>query len=638
MVEGAHARGRPAVVVLTGPAGVGKTALATHLLHTHEHWGRDGAFFVDLRGLSTPPTDPHEALGSLLHTVGIDRANLPADTATRAAWWRSATASTTITVLADNALTAAQVRPLLPAGPQTTLVVTSRSPLAGLRLHGARTIEVPPLNDTEGARLLTALAPAPSPGSDTAVLRRISALCSGLPVALTTLALGHGTHHRARTWNQVEHHLTTARLAHLDATGRHLDMDTTVSAAFDLSYTALPAETARLYRRLGWHPGPDITTDTAAPLTGRSAPECAQGLDTLARHHLLVRNGERYTFHDLIRLHAAHRADQDETPTEQNAALARLTASFAAQAGAADALIRPYAGTVPTGAEVGFTDTAHALGWLETEHANLTAIAIIATDLNRTHDALHLLHGLWCLFLHHSRTTPWMNAVTPAIAAAHHRGDDHTRAVLLNNRALLHSHLGDTPAAMADLDTAQTLWTLLDDQVRLAQTLQRKGSVAFRAHLYDQAIDHLTHAVTVDETTGVTHNRAISHFMLGRAHHALNAHRRAVDHLTLALDLLEDDRYNRARIRTVLGGALTDLGEYDRAEQTLQEALAGMGEHGSASGQGKAWEALGDLARHQGEQARAQDAYRKAHELLPPTDPAHQRVSDHLHPPRPQRE
>lgn len=634
-IESAHTRGRPAVVVITGPAGSGKTALATYLLHTHDHLGRNGEFFVDLRGLSKPPTDPHEALGSLLHTVGVDRSDLPTDTATRAAWWRSATASTTIAILADNALTAAQVRPLLPTGPHTTVLVTSRSPLAGLRLHDARTIELEPMGPAEGAQLLAAFSPSPPPAADTAVLYRINSLCSGLPIALSTLAIGHGTHHRARTWHQVEHHLTTsARLDHLDATSQLLDMDTTVSAAFDLSYTALPYEAAQLYRRLGWHPGPDITLESAASLTDRPTSECAQNLDTLTHHHLLVRNDDRYTFHDLIRLHAARRADQDETPAARTTALIRLTGTFADRAAAADTIIRPYTGAAPSTAAT-FTDTERALEWLETEHANLTALAITATELGRTPNTLHLLAGLWCLFLHHSRTTPWMSAAAPALTHAHHQGDDHTRAVLLNNRALIHSHLNDTHAAMDDLDTAQNLWTRLGDQVRLAQTLQRKGSVTFRAHLYDQAIDHLTHAITVDNATGITHNRAISHFMLGRAHHAQGAHTRAAAHLTQALELLEDDHYNQARIHTALGGVLTTLGEYGRAQQVLEEALAGMIRHGSASGQGKAWEVLGDLARHRGEQDQAADAYHRAHELLSPTDPAHQRVKAHLHRPAP---
>lgn len=634
-IESAHTHGHPAVVVISGPAGSGKTALATHLLHTHDHLGRHGEFFVDLRGLSRPPTDPHEALGSLLHTVGIDRSDLPADTATRAAWWRSATASTSIAVLVDNALTAAQVRPLLPAGPHTTVLVTSRSPLAGLRLHGARTIELEPMSDTEGVRLLAAFSSHPPSAADTAVLHRISSLCSGLPIALTTLAIGHGTHHRARTWHQVEHHLTTsARLDHLDATSRLLDMETTVSAAFDLSYDALPFEAAHLYRHLGWHPGPDITLESAASLTDRPTPECAQNLDILVHHHLLVRKDDRYAFHDLIRLHAAHRADQDETPAARIAALTRLIGSCADRAAAADAVIRPYTGAAPTTVAT-FTDTAHALEWLDIEHANLTALAITATGLGRTSDTPHLLAGLWCLFLHHSRTTPWMSAAAPAITHAHHQGDEYTHAVLLNNRALIHSHLGDTHAAMNDLATAQNLWTGLGDQMRLAQTLQRKGSVTFRAHLYDQAIDHLTHAVTVDEAIGVTHNRAISHFMLGRAHHAQGTDTRAAEHLTQALALLEDDPYNQARIHTTLGSVLTTLGEYDRARQVLEEAVAGMLRHGSTSGQGKAWEILGDLARHRGKQGQAADAYDKARKLLPPTDPAHQRVSAHLHRPAP---
>lgn len=562
--------------------------------------------------------------------MGIDRSDLPTDTATRAAWWRSATASTTIAMLVDNALTAAQVRPLLPSGPQTTVLITSRSPLAGLRLHGADTIELKPMSQTEGARLLSAFCATPPPEADATVLLRISSLCSGLPIALTTLAIGHGTHHQARTWHQVEHHLTaSSRLEHLDATSQLLEMDTTVSAAFDLSYDALSQEAAHLYRHLGWHPGPDLTLEAAAALAGKPSSECAQYLDDLTRQHLIVRNDDRYAFHDLIRLHAARRAERGETPAARDAALTRLTTDFAGRAEAADAVIRPYTGPTPSPAAT-FADTAQALAWLETEHANLVALTATAVDLGLSLDSLHLLDGLWCLFLHHSRTTPWLSAANPAIAHARDHGNDRTRALLLNNRALVRSHLGDTHAALEDLGDAEIIWNHLDDQVRLAQTLQRKGSVTFRARLHAQSIDHLTRAVSVDEATGITHNRAISHFMLGRAHHARGASTLAAEHLTQALELLEDDPYNEARIRTTLGGVLASLGEYDRARQVLEEALAGMLRHGSASGLGKTWEVLGDLYREQGQPEHAEDAYRRAHELLPATDPAHQRVSAYL--------
>ena len=64
------------------------------------------------------------------------------------------TADRALSLLLDNAVSAAQVRPLLPSSPRSVAVVTSRWRLSGLSIDGARFVEVDPLNVADSVALL----------------------------------------------------------------------------------------------------------------------------------------------------------------------------------------------------------------------------------------------------------------------------------------------------------------------------------------------------------------------------------------------------------------------------------------------------------------------------------------------------
>ncbi|MFF8768037.1 tetratricopeptide repeat protein [Nocardiopsis dassonvillei] len=631
-VSRAHARGRHALVVITGSAGVGKSALAAEFLRAHPELGGGGQLFVDLHGFSPgPPADPHDVLDVLLRAVGVQIGTAPADLATRAAWWRSATAHAPVSLLLDDALSAAQVRALLPGGDRGTVVVTTRLRLAGLRLDGGQFVDLHPMTGAEGVALLSELSGrSPAGEADQKAMHGVVTLCSALPVAVCTVAVDHGT--RSRTWRDTERRLRSAprRLDHLDTASREMGMDVSVRNAFDLSYASLPVFPALLYRRLAWHPGPDVTGELAAHLTGRPAAECEAGLAALTRHHLLTEHSaERFSFHDLLRLHAAEKAEAEEDSGARHRSLTRLVSGFADLAVSADAVLRPYAGNraVPGSP---FTDAAQATAWLNRERDNLAALAELAPQLGAHEHVPRLLDGLWSLFLHHGQARLWLRAAAPVLGEPSADLEETTVARLLNNRALVHSHLAGVEEAMADLDAAERVWRRHQDLERLAQTQQRRGIVAFQNHLPGQAADHLALAVATDERTGVTHNLAISLFMLGRARHALGDLGPARLALERALPLLDGDAYNQARTRIVLGTVLAAMEEFASASAELDRALEVMRERGSASGQGKALEAIGELAERRGEPGRAREAYERAVELLLPTDPARLRVEERL--------
>ncbi|CAM5729357.1 hypothetical protein SANTM175S_11017 [Streptomyces antimycoticus] len=116
---------------------------------------------------------------------------MPADMAEKASLWRSRTADARIAVVLDNAFTAAQVRPLLHAGPGGLTVVTSRRRLTGLRMDGAAMHQLEALEPAAGAELLSRAIGDDRVANEPQAARQVVALCAGLPLAVC-LAFGGG--------------------------------------------------------------------------------------------------------------------------------------------------------------------------------------------------------------------------------------------------------------------------------------------------------------------------------------------------------------------------------------------------------------------------------------------------------------
>ncbi|MFC7613407.1 BTAD domain-containing putative transcriptional regulator [Actinokineospora soli] len=106
------------VAVVSGAAGVGKTALAVHWAHRVRDRFPDGQLSVDLRGYAsrTPPST-HEVLVRFLHALGVPPERVPVDSDEAIGLYRTMLAGKRVLVLLDNAAAAEQVRPLLPGSP-----------------------------------------------------------------------------------------------------------------------------------------------------------------------------------------------------------------------------------------------------------------------------------------------------------------------------------------------------------------------------------------------------------------------------------------------------------------------------------------------------------------------------------------
>jgi DNA-binding SARP family transcriptional activator len=115
-----------------------------------------------------------------------------------------------------------------------------------------------------------------------------------------------------------------------------------VRAVFSWSYRRLPSLTARMFRLLGVHPGPDISAAAAASLAESSLSQARAALSQLTRAHLLAEPGPgRFAFHDLLRAYAAERADAEDSQADRRAAVHRVLDHYLHTANAAARVLHP---------------------------------------------------------------------------------------------------------------------------------------------------------------------------------------------------------------------------------------------------------------------------------------------------------
>ena len=313
-----------AIAVVSGTAGVGKTALAIHWAHRVRDRFPDGQLYVNLRGFDPAerPVPPADALAGFLDALSEPGQRLPADLDARGALFRSLLAGRRMLLVLDNARDAEQVQPLLPSTGACHVLITSRSQLQGLiAMTGAFPLSLDLLSAQESRELLTARLSPDRVHAAPAAVDDIAEHCAGLPLALAIVA--------ARAASRPGFALD-AIAAQLRVPRNRLDVlhggdpATDLRAMFSWSYRALGERAQRLFALLGLHQGSDISVPAAASLSGVPCREAEHDLAQLTGAHLLTEHSPgRYTFHDLLRAYAV---DHSRTvdPSQQRAAVHRV--------------------------------------------------------------------------------------------------------------------------------------------------------------------------------------------------------------------------------------------------------------------------------------------------------------------------
>ncbi|EGE44426.1 BTAD domain-containing putative transcriptional regulator [Streptomyces griseus] len=184
--------GEERVVVVSGPAGAGKSALAVRAAHLLADRFPDGRVHVRVRredGTARSRAEVLAELGRLCGVAGAAPAGAaggPADargaTAALADAWQGWLARHRALVVLDGVPDEAAVRGLLPRSGKCSVLVTARGQLAGLA--PVHRIALPALADGEALELLGKLIGAGRLRTDPGAALRIVRACGALPLAV----------------------------------------------------------------------------------------------------------------------------------------------------------------------------------------------------------------------------------------------------------------------------------------------------------------------------------------------------------------------------------------------------------------------------------------------------------------------
>jgi len=611
---------RPRMAVVSGTAGVGKTALAVHWAHSAAGLFPDGQLYVNLRGFDSggQVVDPSVAIRGFLDALGVPPPRIPADPDAQVALYRSLIAGKRMLVVADNARDEQQVRPLLPGTPAAAVLVTSRSQLTGLiAVDGACPIAVDQLSAIEARGLLTRRLGDDRTDAEPQAVDQIIAACARLPLALAIAAS------RAQ---QTSFPLATLA-AELDNADQRLDaLDTgeptsQVRTVISWSYATLSPPAARLFRLLGLHPGPDTTAVAAANLADLALPAARRLLGELSRANLLTEHTPgRYAFHDLLRAYASEQAHHHETEQERRDALTRLFDYLLAGSGAAmDALFpaekhrRPSA-PVPTRPIPRVSTPATARRWLDAEWASLVAVTGYTRDNGWPGHAILLALTLYRYLETGGHYQDARAICGAALDAARQTGDLAAQAELL--RRLGYFDTGQPPYARAadEFRAALGLYRQIGDRVGQARTLMEFGCAEFALGRVQESSGRIRQALAIFREAGdrfyeagALSNLGVVALRLGHPEDASAYQREA-----LAIFREVGDRLGAAIAQHNLGEALGRLDLYRQAEDHLGHALTTFRELGSRSGEADAMQKLGHVLRKEGRYEPALTLHRQA--------------------------
>ncbi|MER6526364.1 tetratricopeptide repeat protein [Streptomyces sp. NPDC001508] len=621
------------ISTITGPAGVGKTALAVHLAHEAADRFPDGQFYVDLRGFdpAAPPTRPQDALRGFLEALGVPAAHAPEGLDAQAALYRSLSAGRRLLVLLDNARDAAQVRPLLPGTPGCLVLVTSRNRLGGLvSADGAHPVALGTLTPAEARSALALRIGAARVAAEPRATDEIVRLTARLPLALAVVA--------ARAADRPTFPLATLaeqlRAAHggLEAF-RDADPAIDVRAVFSWSYDALGPSAARMFRLLSLHPGPEVTLHAGAALTGEPVSRARALLAELADARLVTeRTPGRYACHDLLRAYATELVRATESEDERRASLRRMLDHLLHTAHTAallfdppTAVITPVPPAEPSTPPQPLADEATALAWLTGERAVLLGAFRQAVDLEL--DA-HVWQFAWCLERFHERFGHW-----PEYLALQRAALEAARR-LAAPVALAQAHLGLGRACMLLRRYTEAEEHLRASMGEFGRVVDDDGNGRAQCHLslwtlmtrqerFREGLEELAPALGLYQASG--RRRGEADVLVARAwgQACLGDGRGALPHAHRALALFQELEIPLAEGYTwdTLGHIHRQLGRHGRSVTCYRRALALFRAAGDLFNEACVLDRLGDAHHSAGSPMEALRAWESARDALHDFDP-----------------
>lgn len=635
--------GRPATVipgvVITGPGGVGKTALAVHAAHRLRGAYPDGQLYAGLGRGGEQPT-AGAVLSRFLHALGVPPGGVPRGLDERSALFRDLLADRRVLVVLDGVTDEAQLRPLLPAEPGCGLIVTSRRRLAGTAILRSVPLDVLPVE--LGVALLREVVGDDrvdeEPHAAAAVVRH----CSGLPLAIWMA----GARLAARTgWTIGD---LAARLADVRNRLDWLQLgDLGVRAGVAESVSGLEDGHRLLFQRLGLLEASEFPAWLSAALIDRDAGTAERMLDDLAEVHLVEPvgrgvTGPRYQMHDLVHLVAREHAAENDDAADRHAAAGRVLHGWLGLAVAADDELPHWLGVDPE-PEPAWRPPAEAAeavkrdpqGWFDEERGALQEVVRQAAE-DHPQVAWPLTQRLSTYLDLRGRYDEWADALNLGLRAAERSGDlqgqatmigllmqveanrdEHLASLIYGERTLAaYRRLSPVPgeaAGQAEPAAALGRQAQHEDADPLATgfAMARRALAGRRAGEHEDYLGLFERARDAFRVGGAGLLEAWTLKHIGLVYCRQQRFADAEATLLRAREVMSDlgNSVSEAYSGGDLAGIAAALGRFDEAEAMAREALEHARADGDRWSSARALLTLGEVCRAGGDQRAALEAY-----------------------------
>ncbi|MGW0336292.1 BTAD domain-containing putative transcriptional regulator [Streptomyces sp. NPDC003011] len=293
-------RGRPdaAVVSLSGPPGIGKTATALAAAYRLRHLFPQAQLFATLDGTSDRPRSSGDVITELLGAMGLPTSAIPPGQYEQEALYRSMIADRRALIVLDDVADTAQIRPLLPGVGRCLVLVTSRPSLVDL--DADLRLSLPSLTQAASTQLLAALVGVDRVAAEPQEATRVAEACEGLPLALRIAG--------ARLAARPTSSLSAMARSLADEQTRLNELvvgDLSVPARLAESFRALAPMTREIFCRLGSADAVTVTADSLQDELGLPETVAESVLDELTRYHFLIPVADRPPEHRIPDLYRA---------------------------------------------------------------------------------------------------------------------------------------------------------------------------------------------------------------------------------------------------------------------------------------------------------------------------------------------
>ena len=591
---------------LRGTGGIGKTALALVMADRLKSRFPDGQIFLKLEGTSPNPLKPAETMAQVIRAFRGSEEHLPEDQNELQGLYDSVLEGKRVLLLLDNAADDKQVIPLLPPKGCAALVTSRRNfTLPGM----PQPFPLDTMKPEEARDLLLTISPRIGDRAE-----ELARLCGHLPLALRAAAsfLAVRTDLKPSAYLE-ELRSERTRLEKIGREGVDLDLE----ACFDLSYSRLPAETARVFCMLSVFPS---DFDAAAEEV-ICQDEGHQHLSELLRWSLVEfprPEGEgRYHLHDLVRLFALSLQDEDKdlnlrhatyyqellwkaedlllqgkdsthrglqlfdlewtniqrgqnwtaTNADEDLEAARICSNFAGAGSILNLRLHPQENAKWLLAAL---SAARRLESKEAEGAHLGNLGIAYRNLGEPRKAIE----------YHEQ----------ALAIAREIGDRRNEGVWLGNLGLAYADLGEPRKAIEFYEQALKIFKEIGDRRGEGAELGNLGNAYADLGEPRKAIEYYEQQLVITRKIGDRRGEGNALGNLGLAYAALGEPRKAIEYHEQALAIAREigDRRNEGKQLGNLGIAYKNLGETRKAIQFYEQQLSITREIGDRSGEGNA--------------------------------------------------